>query len=86
LRQKWLFEDNRGPFEKMSNFKSSGTILSVVIFLTNEAGILRFPLGRFTSKLFGRTLFWGMGFTLAFFFLLTFGGFVYYSRFDSMDL
>lgn len=85
LRWKWLFEDSGGPFEQVTNFISLGTILSVVIFLTNEARILRFPLPR-SSRWFGRTLFRGIDFSFVFAFLLPFRGFVRCGRPDNMDL
>lgn len=70
LRWKWLFKDNRVPFEKATNFRSSGKILSVVIFLINEVGILRFPLQRFTADDLGGPCFEAstLAFPLRFFF------------------
>ena len=86
MRQKWLFEDNRGPVEQVTNFGSSGIILSVVIFLANEVGIPRILLQGFANRGFGRTLFWAIGFSFAFAFLLSFRGFFRYGGMDSVDL
>ena len=70
LRWKWLFQDSWGPFEQATSFGLSWTILSIVIFLTNEARILRLLLWSIKSRWLGGPCFGASALPLPFPFFL----------------
>jgi len=76
LGHKGLFQDNWDFFE-MTNFRSSGIILSIIILLINEAWIFGLLLGSITNGQLIRAIFQG---------ILIFRGFVRYSRMDNVNL
>ena len=75
LRQKRFFKDSKSTLsslEKSTQFGPSRIVLGVVLFITNQIGILQLTLRTIISTRFGRIWFRGigLGFPLPFFFPL----------------